>query len=61
MRLHVINMFPTTIVSTGGIKTHESLLRSYQILEKVKYYLENGVPANIIMELINEMEYDDTG
>lgn len=35
---------------------HESTLRAFQILEKVKHLLENKVSNNIILELIAEME-----
>jgi hypothetical protein len=35
---------------------HESVLRSYQILEKVKYLLRNETKGNIVIELINMME-----
>lgn len=35
---------------------HESVYRSYHILSKVKSYLSEGVPYNIIAELIEEME-----
>ena len=40
--------------SMGGI--HESVFRSYQVLEKVKEYLRKGYPAEVILELIEVME-----
>jgi len=42
---------PTTVGSK-----HESILRAYNILEKVKYYLANNMPGNFVLELIREME-----
>ncbi len=35
---------------------HESIFRSYHILDAVKRFLIHGVPNNIILELIEEME-----
>jgi len=35
---------------------HESLLRSYQILTKVKDLLDKGTPSSVVRELITEME-----
>jgi len=35
---------------------HESTLRSYQILQKVKDLLNRGTPTDVILELIWEME-----
>lgn len=35
---------------------HESLFRSYQILEKVKIYLRGGMPGEFVYELIETME-----
>jgi len=37
-------------------RVHESLFRSYQILEKVKYLLEKGTAPLVVSELIDEME-----
>jgi hypothetical protein len=42
--------------STGW---HESLLRSYQIVEKVKWLLERGTPSAVVLELIALMEAND--
>ena len=36
---------------------HESLLRGFQILQKVKDWLKRGVPADVILELVEEMEH----
>ena len=35
---------------------HESVYRSFQILEKVKYYLSKNVPPEIVLEIIEEMQ-----
>ena len=35
---------------------HESIFRSYHILEKVKELLEKKTSGDIVLELINEME-----
>lgn len=36
--------------------SHESILRSYHILQKVKDYLSEGVPPKVILEIIAELE-----
>lgn len=56
MKINYIMNMPTEVCPNQQYKHHESTLRAYQILEKVKYYLSNNVPSNIIMELIEEME-----
>lgn len=43
-------------VPQGYRGIHESCLRSYQLLEKVKDYLRRGVPADVLLELIAETE-----
>ena len=35
---------------------HESIFRSYNALEKVKWLLEKRVPHEVILTLIHEME-----
>jgi hypothetical protein len=35
---------------------HESVFRSYHLLEKVKALLQDGVPAKVILEIIDEIE-----
>lgn len=42
------------ITSTKGI--HESLFRSYHILEKTKGLLQEGTPGHVVLMLISEME-----
>lgn len=58
MKWSEIRVKPSTIkrVPKGCTGVHESILRSYQILEKVKDYLKRGVPADVILELIEEAE-----
>ena len=41
----------------GGI--HESLFRSYRILEVAKEYLEKGTPTEVVLEVIHFLESDD--
>jgi len=56
-----IRTLPTSVTEVprecSGV--HESCLRSYQILEKVKEYLVRGVPADVILELVVEAEGKD--
>ncbi|HHT9145634.1 MAG TPA: hypothetical protein ACFYD4_08140 [Candidatus Wunengus sp. YC61] len=58
MKIYLIRQLPTCIDSiperSNGI--HESVLRSYNILEKTKAYLKEGVPPKVVLELIDEME-----
>jgi hypothetical protein len=54
MKLLEIAKMPTCI----GNK-HESLLRSYWILELAKEYLSSGVPHKIILEIIEELQLQD--
>jgi RNase adaptor protein for sRNA GlmZ degradation len=59
MRIQDIARRPTTtkeIDKTSKMSIHESCFRSYSILEQVKYYLTNNVPAKIILQLIDDME-----
>lgn len=54
MLITEINKRPTVLDNN-----HESLYRSYHILEKVKWLLENNVASTVILELISDMEYED--
>ena len=45
--------------SASGKKVHQSSLRAYRILEKVKDYLARGVPVDVMLELVEEMEAYD--
>jgi hypothetical protein len=46
-------------LESGCSGVHESVLRAYQILRKVKILLELGTPSPVIIELIALMESDD--
>jgi len=35
---------------------HDSIRKHFQIVQKVKYLLENKTPGKIVLELIEEME-----
>ena len=60
MKLAEIRQMPRVSDDIKGIelgcKLHESCFRSFHLLQKVKYYLENAVPSKIILELIEEVE-----
>ncbi len=43
----------------GTEGAHESLMRSYQILDKVKRMLQAGTPREVVLELIALMESND--
>ena len=47
-------------LSDGCKGVHESVLRSYQILQKVKWLLEQGASTKVISELIQHMESSET-
>jgi len=51
MKLLDICKLPTCIENS-----HESVLRSFQLLQKVKEYLQEGVPNKVILDLIHEVE-----
>lgn len=53
-----IRQWPTSVteIPLGCTGVHESTLRAYQILEKVKDWLHQGVPGNVVLELIAELE-----
>lgn len=44
------------IISACGKGIHESIFRSFGILEKVKHLLEIGTPHEVILEMIDLME-----
>lgn len=46
-------------METSVDRTHESMMRSYQILEKTKDYLKRGMQPEFVLELIDEMERPD--
>lgn len=50
-----IREMPTTHRdSNGGI--HESVLRSWTILEKVKELLRRNTPADVILEIVEDLQ-----
>lgn len=55
MRIIDIHALPTTMDNAS--KIHESVFRSFHILEKAKEYLALGVPPGVILDLIAEMEW----
>lgn len=57
MRILDIQKMATTHQGEG--KFHESIFRSYHILRKVIEYLERGVPADVILELVKEMNSNE--
>ena len=61
MRITEIQQMPTTVkeIPTGSTGVHESCLRAFNILNKVKYLLSKNVPNDILLELINEMELNN--
>lgn len=51
MDLNEIMKFPTVYNNT-----HESVYRSYQILEYVKWMLEQNMPAPVILGIIQSLQ-----
>lgn len=51
-----IAQLPTTYNDVEHGKTHESLLRAFNILGKVKSLLADGTPPHVVLELIELME-----
>ena len=62
MKIHEINREPTTTSQLCRMPgdadpcIHESVFRSYKILEKVKELMDLGTPVIVVRELIEEME-----
>jgi len=58
MKIHAISKLPTTVdsIPDGSKGVHESVLRAYNILRRVKEWLERGVPPGVILDLVSEME-----
>ena len=44
------------VFNEGAVGIHESVLRSYQILQKVRVLLADGVPPHVVLELIDLMD-----
>lgn len=55
MTFQEIREFPTTFIGANGGRHHESLLRSYQILQKVKELCAIECPHSLIVEMIDDM------
>lgn len=49
-----IRGFPTSI-RTNDRTAHESVLRAYQVLEKVKDLLRRQTPADVVLEIIADL------
>lgn len=43
-------------LTIGATSWHESLLRSYHIVAKVKELLERGTPADVVIEIIEDLQ-----
>lgn len=58
MTIRQIMEMPTVVteVPCGCSGVHESVLRAYNILERVKEWLSSRVPADVILDLIDELE-----
>lgn len=52
MKLQDIKNMPTTIDSDGSVTYHESVLRSYQILDYVLGMVERGDSKETIFEVV---------
>ena len=55
MKIDDIQSRPTCYESDGQ-KCHESLLRAFHIVDKVKELLEKNTPPSVVLELIEQME-----
>lgn len=42
--------------SNGVHKMHESVMRSWGVLEKTKELLRRGAPADVILEIIDDLQ-----
>lgn len=43
-------------LSYGATGWHESVLRSYHIVQKIKELLQRNTPADVILEIIEDLE-----
>ncbi len=60
MELNTIKRFPTCYIDQEGMNCHESLLQSYQIVQKVIKMLERKDSQETILEIINHIRYHKT-
>jgi hypothetical protein len=57
MKISEIKECPTVLdLGSNDQRFHESIFRSYQILEKVKELLEKGTPGDVVLEIIQYIE-----
>ena len=56
MKIVAIHQMRTCYPDGGKGGVHESIFRSYHILEKTKELLAQGVPAPVVLDLIAYME-----
>lgn len=57
MKISEIKTFPNTLgTGANGMRFHESIFRSYQILEKVKELLRKQVAPSVVLEIIEDIE-----
>lgn len=57
MKISEIKNFATTLgTGPNSGRYHESIFRSYQILEKVKELLRLGTPGEVVLEIIKDIE-----
>lgn len=52
MNISEIKKFPVRYIDKTNGETHESMLRSYQVLQKVKQMLSRGDSQDTILEVI---------
>ena len=46
--------WPTTLdTGPNGTRVHESVLRSYQVLQKAREWLMKGTPPDVVLEMID--------
>jgi len=57
LKLYEIRECPTVLEVNSNQKYHESIFRSYQLLEKVKELLARKVPSDVILEIIRDTEH----
>jgi hypothetical protein len=55
MTLEEIRQMPTTYQDSSRGPCHESLLRSFHIVNKVSELLAHNTPAPVIQEIINDL------
>lgn len=56
MELYKIAILPTCIEGLGGVKKHESLLKSFHILDKVLEMVDRGDSPATIHEIVEFLQ-----